>query len=120
MQRIKLKRRRRSRRKAGIRKRVMGVASRPRLSVFRSVKHLYAQIIDDLAGKTLVAASTLDKHGKLDPGGNCEAAATVGRSLAKRAQDAGIRSVVFDRGGYRYHGRIKALAEAARKGGLEF
>ncbi len=98
----------------------MGVAARPRLSVFRSVKHHYAQIIDDLAGKTLVAASTLDKHGKLDPGGNCEAAATVGRSLAKRAKDAGIRSVAFDRGGYRYHGRIKALAEAARKGGLEF
>ncbi|MFV0255435.1 MAG: 50S ribosomal protein L18 [Erysipelotrichaceae bacterium] len=101
-----------------IRRKVSGTASTPRLSVFRSSKHIHAQIIDDLAGKTLVAASSVSM--KIKNGGNIEAASAVGSEIAKLAKKAKIKNVVFDRGGYIYHGRIKALAEAAREAGLEF
>ena len=95
---------------------------RPRLSVFRSSKHIYAQIIDDLQGRTLVAASSIEKdmRARLKSGADKEAAGVVGRLVAERAKAAGIDKVIFDRGGYRYHGRLKALAEAAREGGLDF
>lgn len=95
---------------------------RPRLSVFRSSKQIYAQIIDDQAGRTLAAASSLEKdlRGKLKTGADVEAAAEVGKLIAARAKDAGIETVVFDRGGYRFHGRVKALADAARDSGLTF
>ncbi|MEO8560060.1 MAG: 50S ribosomal protein L18 [Rhodospirillales bacterium] len=96
--------------------------SRPRLSVFRSGKHIYAQVIDDAAGRTLAAASTLDKEikGEIKTGANVGAATAVGKLLAERAVAAGVKTVVFDRGGYLYHGRIKALADAAREAGLSF
>ena len=95
---------------------------KPRLTVFRSSKHIYGQIIDDTAGHTLVAASSLDKglKGELKTGADMAAAKEVGLLLAKKAKEAGIEAVVFDRGGYRYHGRVKALADAAREGGLAF
>lgn len=112
----------RERRHARIRKRVFGTAERPRLSVFRSLNHIYAQIIDDTKGHTIVSASTLDKEFKEEKGhkGNVAMAKKVGQLLASKASKSGIKSVVFDRGGYKYHGCIKALAEAAREGGLEF
>ncbi|QIG81252.1 50S ribosomal protein L18 [Stakelama tenebrarum] len=94
--------------------------SRPRLSVHRSGKHIYAQVIDDAAGKTVAAASTLDKDVRGKTGANIEAAAEVGKRVAEAAKAAGITTVVFDRGGFLYHGRVKALADAAREGGLEF
>ena len=104
-----------------IRKHLSGTEARPRLCVFRSNKHIYAQIVDDSNGKTLVAASTLDADGKSDKGGgNIAAAKTVGKIVAKRAIDKGIQAVLFDRGGYIYHGRVKALAEGAREAGLKF
>ncbi len=105
-----------------VRKRVHGTPERPRLNVFKSLKHIYAQVIDDTTGNTLVAASTLDKalKGKLKTGGNKEAAREVGKIVAQRALEKGISKVVFDRGGYIYHGRVKELAEAAREAGLEF
>ena len=104
-----------------IRKQLSGNEARPRLCVFRSNKHIYAQIIDDSNGRTLVAASTLDADAKGDKGGgNIAAAKTVGKIVAKRAQDKGIQAVLFDRGGYIYHGRVKALADAAREAGLKF
>jgi large subunit ribosomal protein L18 len=95
---------------------------KPRLSIFRSGRHVYAQIIDDLKGHTLVSASSVDKElrGALKTGADKEAAAAVGRAVAERAAKAGVSQVVFDRGGYRYHGRVKALADAAREGGLKF
>ena len=111
---------RRQRRRIGIRKRITGTREQPRLSVFKSLKHISAQIIDDLDGKTLASASSLDKSLKLGKTGNADAAAAVGTLLAQKAKAAGIAEVSFDRGGFRYHGRIKALAEAARKGGLKF
>jgi large subunit ribosomal protein L18 len=120
MDRAKNKATRRNRRHIGIRKRVIGAPSRPRLSVYRSLNHIYAQVIDDLAGKTLVAASTAEKDLKLDKTGNSAAAAAVGALLAKRAIAAGVKHVAFDRGGFRFHGRVKALADAARKEGLLF
>ena len=97
-------------------------SGRPRLSVFRSSKHIYAQVIDDAAGRTVAAASSLEKDvkGGLKTGADKAAAAAVGKLLAQRAVEAGIKSVVFDRGGYIYHGRVKALADAAREGGLDF
>ncbi len=119
MKRNKLKILRRVRRQAGIRKRVVGLPDRPRLAVFRSARHMYAQIIDDLAGRTLAAASTVDKGSPNAAGGNCQAAAAVGENIAERARAAGISRVVFDRRGYHYRGRVKALAEAARKAGLK-
>jgi len=105
-----------------VRKKVFGTPERPRLSVYRSLKHMYAQIIDDTRGHTLVSASTLDPElrGKLAQTGNVEAAREVGRVLAQRAKSAGIEKVVFDRGGNLYHGRVAALAEGAREGGLDF
>jgi len=105
-----------------VRKKITGTPERPRLSVFRSLNHIYAQVIDDSAGKTLAAASTLDEalKGKLSSGGNKDAAKEVGLLIAKKATDIGIKNVVFDRGGYLYHGRVKELAEGAREGGLEF
>jgi len=112
----------RQRRKRHVRKKVTGTPARPRLTVFRSEKNIYAQIIDDLAGRTLVAASTMEKalRQSAGHGGNKQAAQTVGRQLAEKAAKAGIKKVVFDRNGYPYHGRVRELAEAARKGGLEF
>ncbi|MAC18162.1 MAG: 50S ribosomal protein L18 [Phycisphaerae bacterium] len=110
---------RRARRKTGIRKKVMGLPTRPRLSVFRSAKHIYGQVIDDLSGRTLASASSRDK-GTSDAGGNVDGATHVGSRLAEQAKQAGISKVVFDRNGFRFHGRVKAFADAARKGGLEF
>ncbi len=101
-----------------IRHRVRGSAERPRLAVFRSLKHIYAQIIDDAAGRTLVAASSSEKNGP--NGGNVAGAKQIGQLIARRAKEKGIQKIVFDRGGYLYHGRIKALADAAREAGLEF
>ena len=103
-----------------IRKNMHGTSSVPRLNVFRSNTGIYAQIIDDDKATTLVSASTLDKELGLTKGSNCEAAAKVGESIAKKAKEKGISKVVFDRGGYLYHGRVKALADAARENGLEF
>ena len=115
----KQKREARIRRHRRVRKKVRGTAERPRLAVFRSNKHITAQIIDDRAGHTLAAASTTEAA-VTGSGGNVEAATKVGDLLAERAKAAGVTTVVFDRGGYLYHGRIAALADAARKGGLEF
>ena len=112
----KLKARRR--RKGHIRKMLSGTAERPRLSVFRSARHIYAQLIDDVAGCTLVSASSLGREDVA--GGNREGAKLVGADLAKKALDAKVDTVVFDRNGFRYHGRVAALADAAREGGLKF
>src|SRR5688500_1839449 len=101
-----------------IRKKVSGTAERPRLAVFRSLNHIYAQVIDDVSGKTLAAASTTEKDLKGSTGGNIEAAQKVGKTVAERAIAAGVSSVVFDRGGYLYHGRVKALLDATREAGL--
>ena len=107
----------RARRHTRVRVKVAGTAQRPRLSVYRSLQHVYAQLIDDEAGRTLAAASTAQlKTGKK----NADAAAAVGRTIAERAKAAGVNSAVFDRGGFLYHGRVKALADAAREAGLEF
>jgi large subunit ribosomal protein L18 len=107
-----------------IRGRVGGTAERPRLAVFRSLKHIYAQVIDDFTGKTLASAATLSKGAAKDSktpyGGNAAAAKQIGKLIAERALEAGIKEVVFDRGGHRYHGRVKALADAAREAGLRF
>jgi large subunit ribosomal protein L18 len=105
-----------------IRAKVAGTSSRPRLCVYRSLKYIYAQIVDDSQGKTLVAASTAEKdvRGAMKQTGNIEASKAVGKMIAERAIAKGIESVVFDRGGYLYHGRIKAIAEAARESGLKF
>jgi large subunit ribosomal protein L18 len=101
-----------------IRRRISGTAERPRLAVFRSLKHIYAQVIDDTAGRTLAAASSNEK-GAVN-GGNIAGAREIGKLVAERARAKGIEAVVFDRGGYLYHGRVKALAEAAREAGLKF
>jgi len=103
-----------------IRRKLAGTPARPRLVVYRSLKHIYAQVIDDLAGHTLVADSTSEKDSAVSAGGNVEAAGVIGKLVAERATEKGIRQVIFDRGGYRYHGRVRALADAARKAGLEF
>jgi large subunit ribosomal protein L18 len=110
----------RIRRHARVRKQITGTAARPRLAVFRSGRHISAQVIDDTAGKTLAAAATVEAALRGDGGGNVAAATTVGRTVAERARAAGVTQVVFDRGGFRYHGRVAALADAARKAGLEF
>jgi large subunit ribosomal protein L18 len=107
----------RARRHRRVRVKVEGTISRPRLAVFRSLHHIYAQVIDDAEGRTLVATSTLALKVK---GHDTEAAEAVGREIAKKAQEAGVKTVVFDRGGFLYHGRVKALADAAREAGLEF
>jgi large subunit ribosomal protein L18 len=101
-----------------IRAKLAGTAERPRLNVYRSLSHIYAQVIDDQSGVTLVSASTMSM--KVKTGGNVAAAKEVGKAIAERAVEKGIKKVVFDRGGYLYHGRIKALADAAREAGLEF
>jgi large subunit ribosomal protein L18 len=101
-----------------IREKVTGTAERPRLSVYRSLNHIYAQVIDDTKGVTVASASS--KAARLKTGGNVAAAKEIGKLVAERAQEKGIKKVVFDRGGYLYHGRIKALADAARESGLEF
>lgn len=103
-----------------IRLKISGTAQCPRMAVYRSAKNIYAQIIDDVAGKTLVAASTLDASLKGNYGGNLEAATAVGKLIGEKAKEQGIKEVVFDRGGNVYHGRIKALADGAREAGLEF
>lgn len=121
MNRNKAKSARRTRRRIGIRKRVTGTIERPRLSVYRSLNHMYAQIIDDLNGRTIVSASTRDKDIAAGPAtGNADAAKRVGVKLAEKAKAAGVTTVAFDRGGFRFHGRVKALAEAARENGLQF
>jgi large subunit ribosomal protein L18 len=111
---------RRDRRKGRVAGAVRGSTERPRLSVFRSVKHIYAQIIDDTTGKTLLSVNSDQKDVALKHGGNKAAAAAVGKALAAKAVEKGITQVAFDRNGYQYHGRIKALADAAREGGLKF
>jgi large subunit ribosomal protein L18 len=103
-----------------IRKKVKGTAARPRLAVFRSVNHIYAQLIDDESGTTLCSASSVEKSAGVNDGGNIAAAKEIGRLIAERAKDKGITGVIFDRGGYIYHGRVKSLADAAREAGLQF
>src|SRR5215510_1822042 len=102
-----------------IRRKLQGTTERPRLAVFRSVAHIYAQVIDDTQGKTMVSASSVDKGAKTN-GGNVAAAKAIGKLVAERAKAKGVKNVLFDRGGYQYHGRVKALADAAREAGLEF
>ena len=122
MGRIEDKRRTRQARRKKIRGRIQGTPEKPRLSVFRSSRHIYAQIIDDDLGNILASASTMDRQIRetLKTGGNMDAAREVGKLLADRAVDKKIETVAFDRGGFKYHGRVKALAEAAREGGLKF
>ena len=110
----------RQKRHMRLRSRLSGTEARPRLCVFRSLNNIYAQIVDDTKGQTLVAASSLDKDLGLEYGGNKDAAREVGKAIAKKAADKGIKAVVFDRGGYIYHGRVAELADGAREGGLEF
>ncbi|MDR0288080.1 MAG: 50S ribosomal protein L18 [Clostridiales bacterium] len=112
----------RTRKHVRVRKKVFGTPERPRLNVYRSLSNMYAQVIDDTTGKTLVSASTLEKtvKEKINNGGNVEGAKEVGKLIAEKASKAGIKQVVFDRGGYIYHGRVKELAEAARESGLDF
>ena len=122
---IKTKDDRRRRIQLRQRKRISGTSERPRLSVFRSVAHIYAQVIDDMSGKTLVSASTVDTalKGAFDKGvrgGNLKGAEAIGKAIAERSIEKGIKRVVFDRSGFLYHGRIRAVADAARKAGLEF
>jgi len=116
----KLKRHRQWRRRRHVRRGILGTAERPRLTVFRSSKHIYAQLIDDEKGLTLAAASSVAKQVEMAYGGNVKAAKAVGLKLAQLAKEKGISKAAFDRGHYRYHGRIKALADAAREGGLQF
>jgi large subunit ribosomal protein L18 len=114
------KRRLRIRRHARVRKQIVGTTARPRLAVFRSARHISAQVIDDSTGRTVAAASTVEAELRSGSGGNVGAATKVGQLVAERAKAAGVTTVVFDRGGFRYHGRVAALADAARKAGLEF
>lgn len=109
---------RRQRRKAGIRKKIFGSAAKPRLSIFRSSKHIYGQLIDDVTGVTVVSSNTLSLG--IEQGGNIAAAKQVGTDLAAKAKAAGITAVAFDRNGFKYHGRVQALADGAREGGLQF
>jgi len=120
MDKSKLKVKRRVRRHGLIRSGISGTTERPRLSVYKSVHHFYAQVIDDLAGHTLAAAASTEKGLVSGKPGNAAAAAAVGTKLAEKAKAAGVKKVVFDRGGFKYHGRVKAFADAARKAGLEF
>jgi large subunit ribosomal protein L18 len=121
MRRLRIKATRQTRRKRRVRKKVFGTSERPRLSVYRSLNHIYAQLIDDLDGRTLVSVSSVSKdlRSEVGHGGNRSAAAKVGAALAERAKAKGITQVAFDRNGYKYHGRVKALADAAREGGLK-
>jgi len=117
---VEEKREKRDKRHRRVRKKVRGSAERPRLVVFRSLRHIYGQIIDDSEGRTLVAVSSLTSELRGKDGSRVEIAKEVGKLLAQKAREKGIETVVFDRGGYRYHGRVKALAEGAREGGLQF
>ena len=122
MERNKLKAKRRLVRRRGARHTIEGTPERPRLAVYRSLKHIYAQVIDDLDGRTIASASTMDKDAGVgrEKGGNQDAAKDVGSRIAAKAKSAGVSKVVFDRGGFRYHGRVAALADAAREAGLSF
>ncbi len=122
MDHLKEKLRKRARRHDRVRKKVVGTTERPRLSVYRSLKHIYCQIINDVKGETLVAVSTMspDIRSQVKYGGNIKAAEVVGQRIAEEAKKKGVKTVVFDKGGYKYHGRIKALAESARKYELSF
>lgn len=122
MKKLRTPRAARTRRHTRVRKKVAGTPERPRLAVFRSLNHIYGQIIDDAVGRTIVAASDLEAEVRKARDGKkkTEVAAVVGEVLARKAKEAGVTRVVFDRGGFKYHGRVRALAEAARKGGLEF
>jgi large subunit ribosomal protein L18 len=117
-----LKKQARVKRKKRIRKKIFGTLERPRLTVFRSNRHIYAQLVDDGSGNTLVSASSLDKafREESDPGDKTQVAEKIGKTIASRAIDKGFKQVVFDRNGFLYHGRVKAVSEGARKGGLEF
>ncbi len=117
---LKNKNETRQKRHTRVRKRVNGSEERPRLNVYRSTNHIYAQVINDEEGKTLAAASSVEKPLEIKTGGNIEAAKSVGAAIAERAKAAGVTKVVFDRGGYLYHGRVAALADAAREAGLQF
>jgi len=117
-QRIKTIRRRR--RRWGVRKRVIGSPDRPRMAIYKSLNHMYVQVIDDMSGRTLCSASTRESLEGVNATGNCDAAKAVGVAIAQKAKEAGIGQVAFDRGGFVYHGRVKAMADAARKGGLKF
>jgi large subunit ribosomal protein L18 len=116
----KLKKRRQLRRRRHVRKNIQGTQERPRLTVFRSSKHIYAQLVDDLGGITLATASSVGKASETGYGGNIKSAKLVGQLIAEKAKEKGIAKAAFDRGHYRYHGRIKALADAAREAGLQF
>ena len=118
--RVKTRQQFRQRVKYRIRSKIVGTAERPRLCVYRSLKHIYAQVVDDAAGRTLVSASSLEKDFPSKPGHNKTAATELGKLIARRSIDKGIEQVVFDRNGFRYHGRVRTLAEAAREGGLKF
>jgi large subunit ribosomal protein L18 len=120
MDKQKKKDQRQARRRRRVRKAVRGTPDRPRVSIFRSLNHMYVQLIDDLAGTTLCASSTRDKSLGLDKTGNADAAKAVGKALAEKAKAAGVTQVVFDRNGFLFHGRVKAVADGAREGGLEF
>lgn len=120
MNRITARLKRYTRRRRSVRKNIFGNPSRPRLTVTRTGKNMYAQLIDDTSGTTICSASTIEKDNKVDGGSNCGAATEIGTRIAAKAKKAGVDSVIFDRNGYRYHGRVKALAEAARVGGLKF
>lgn len=120
MGRMKSRTERRTRRKRGIRKSLWGGPGKPRLTVFRSAKHIYAQLVDDLAGHTIASASSNEKEEASKGGGNIDGATKIGKRIAERAVSAGVKQIVFDRNGYRYHGRVRALANGAREGGLKF
>ena len=120
MNRIVARIKRRTRRRHGVRKNIFGLPSRPRMTVTRTGKNVYVQIIDDTAGKTIASASTIEKGNRQPQGSNCAAAAQIGTRIAEKAKAAGVKDVVFDRNGYKFHGRVKALADAAREGGLKF
>ena len=117
---VKTRQQFRHRVKYRIRRKIFGTSERPRLCVYRSLKHIYAQVVDDSAGRTLVSASSLEKDFPSKPGHNKQAATELGKLIARRSTDKGIEQVVFDRNGFKYHGRVKTLAEAAREGGLKF
>ena len=117
---VKTRQQFRHRIKLRVRRKIVGTAERPRLSVYRSLKHIYAQVIDDAAGRTLASASSLEKDFPIKPGYNKQAAGELGKVIAQRSKEKGIEYVVFDRNGFKYHGRVKTLAEAAREGGLKF
>ena len=120
MNRITSRIKRYTRRRRSVRKNIFGSPVRPRLTVTRTCKNIYAQLIVDTSGKTICSASTIEKEGKIAGGSNCNAAKEIGTRIASKAKKSGIDAVVFDRNGYRFHGRVKALADAAREGGLKF